>query len=81
MVNLFGQQGGQQQGQQQNQQGKNSQNFVQALTKFLQNGQGIGMQPQDPGSAIPGAFGQTSVGGANGPTPLMPSSNPIGSMF
>jgi hypothetical protein len=54
----------QQQGQQQ-QQGNTS--LMSALQKFL-NGHAL-----PAGSAVPGAAGPTSVGGANGPAPLMAS--------
>lgn len=76
IVNLFGNQGQkqpQQQGQQQGQPGNQGQQIGQqagntlasALRRFMTPG-----QPQ-PGSAVPGASGPTSVGGANGPTPLV----------
>jgi hypothetical protein len=58
IVNLFGKQG---------QQGAQTGNaFASALRRFL--------TPQGavaPGSAVPGASGPTSVGGPNGPTPLV----------
>lgn len=67
-------------------QGQQGQTFTQALQQFLNGANG--QQMLAPGSAIPGAVGPTSVGGSDGPMPLMasggsPTMDPtmIGSLF
>jgi hypothetical protein len=57
-----------QQPQQPQKQGKSNPGLLGGLTQFLSGPALV------PGSAVPGAWGPTSVGGVYGPTPLMQAS-------